>query len=141
MFFFGCASHGAQGLVYLYPIGAWISGGVEWNIPHHHRANTFIPVQYKLEENADGSKTIWVGKLELRQRMRWAVGHTFFHRRYAGADDYGKEAGTPVNSKTNLKDFSKPKGKEVLYLIVNLLYHTLYEIRFPIQYGKIRIRV
>src|ERR1022692_5251627 len=26
-------------------IGAWISGGLEWNIPHHHRAATFIPVQ------------------------------------------------------------------------------------------------
>jgi uncharacterized protein DUF5107 len=47
-------------------IGAWISGGVEWNIPHHHRASTFIPVQYKVEENADGSKTIWVGELEVR---------------------------------------------------------------------------
>jgi tetratricopeptide (TPR) repeat protein len=57
-------------------IGAWISGGVEWNIPHHHRASTFIPVQYKVEENADGSKTIWVGELEVRQRMRWAVGYT-----------------------------------------------------------------
>jgi tetratricopeptide (TPR) repeat protein len=57
-------------------IGAWISGGVEWNIPHHHRASTFIPVQYKVEENADGSKTIWVGELEVRQRMRWVVGYT-----------------------------------------------------------------
>ena len=57
-------------------IGAWISGGVEWNIPHHHRASTFLPVQYKAEENADGSKTVWVGELELRQRMRWAVGYT-----------------------------------------------------------------
>jgi tetratricopeptide (TPR) repeat protein len=57
-------------------LGAWISGGVEWNIPHHHRASTFLPVQYKLEENADGSKTIWVGELEVRQRMRWAVGYT-----------------------------------------------------------------
>jgi len=57
-------------------IGAWMSGGVEWNIPHHHRASTFIPVQYKIEENADGSKTVWVGELELRQRMRWAVGYT-----------------------------------------------------------------
>ncbi len=28
------------------------------------------------EENADGSKTIWVGELEVRQRMRWAVGYT-----------------------------------------------------------------
>ena len=32
-------------------IGAWISGGVEWNIPHHHRASTFLPVQYRIEEN------------------------------------------------------------------------------------------
>jgi len=57
-------------------IGAWISGGIEWNIPHHHRASTFIPVQYSVEENADGSKTVWVGELEVRHRMRWAVGYT-----------------------------------------------------------------
>lgn len=57
-------------------IGAWISGGIEWNIPHHHRASTFIPVQYRMEENDDGSKTVWVGELELRHRMRWAVGYT-----------------------------------------------------------------
>jgi len=57
-------------------IGAWISGGVEWNIPHHHRASTFIPVQYRAERNRDGSATVWVGELELRHRMRWAVGYT-----------------------------------------------------------------
>ena len=43
--------------------GAWISGGVEWNIPHHHRASTFIPVQSSVEEGPDGSKTIWVGEI------------------------------------------------------------------------------
>jgi tetratricopeptide (TPR) repeat protein len=57
-------------------IGAWISGGIEWNIPHHHRASTFLPVQYRVEENADGSKTVWVGELEVRHRMRWAVGYS-----------------------------------------------------------------
>ncbi len=57
-------------------IGAWMSGGIEWNIPHHHRATTFLPVQSRLETNADGSKTVWVGELELRHRMRWAVGYT-----------------------------------------------------------------
>ena len=57
-------------------IGAWISGGIEWNIPHHHRATTFLPVQYRVEEGPDGSKTIWVGELEIRHRMRWAVGYT-----------------------------------------------------------------
>ena len=57
-------------------IGAWISGGIEWNIPHHHRASTVLPVQYRVEANADGSKTVWVGELEVRHRMRWAVGYT-----------------------------------------------------------------
>jgi tetratricopeptide (TPR) repeat protein len=56
--------------------GAWISGGVEWNVFHHHRATTFMPVDYTLEENADGSKTIWVGEIELRHRMKWLIGLT-----------------------------------------------------------------
>src|SRR5260370_5311849 len=57
-------------------IGAWISGVIEWNIPHHHRPTTFLPVQYRISDNEDGSKTVWVGELELRDRMRWAVGYT-----------------------------------------------------------------
>jgi tetratricopeptide (TPR) repeat protein len=57
-------------------LGAWISGGIEWDIPHHHRATSFLPVQYKIEEDADGSKTVWVSELELRDRMCWAVGVT-----------------------------------------------------------------
>ena len=57
-------------------LGAWISGGVEWNIPHHHRASSFMPVQYRLEDAGGGAKTVWVGELELRHRMRWAVGYT-----------------------------------------------------------------
>lgn len=57
-------------------LGAWISGGVEWNIPHHHRATTFMAVDWSTRENADGSKTVWVGELELRHRMRWLVGLT-----------------------------------------------------------------
>ena len=56
--------------------GAWISGGVEWNVFHHHRSTTFMPVDYALEANADGSKTVWVGEIELRHRMRWLIGLT-----------------------------------------------------------------
>ncbi len=59
-------------------LGAWISGGVEWNIPHHHRASSFMPVDYALVDNADGSKTVWVGEIELRHRMRWAIGLTLY---------------------------------------------------------------
>ena len=57
-------------------LGAWISGGVEWNVPHHHRASSFLPVDYKVEAGLDGSKTLWVGETELRHRLRWMVGLT-----------------------------------------------------------------
>ncbi|MDR3719826.1 MAG: DUF5107 domain-containing protein [Bryobacteraceae bacterium] len=57
-------------------LGAWISGGVEWNIPHHHRASSFMPVPYRIEENPDGSRTVWVGEMELRHEMRWVMGLT-----------------------------------------------------------------
>lgn len=57
-------------------LGAWISGGVEWNVFHHHRATSQYPIDYKLVDNGDGSKTIWVGEIENRHRMSWAVGMT-----------------------------------------------------------------
>ncbi len=57
-------------------LGAWISGGVEWNIPHHHRATSFMRVDSAFENRPDGSATIWVGELELRHRTRWLVGLT-----------------------------------------------------------------
>lgn len=59
-------------------IGAWMSGGVEWNIPDHHRASTMLPVDYRLVENTDGSKTVWVGETEYSRRMRWMVGLTLY---------------------------------------------------------------
>ena len=59
-------------------LGAWISGGIEWCIPHHHRATTFMPVDYTLQDNADGSKTVWVGEIELRHRTKWLVGLTLY---------------------------------------------------------------
>jgi tetratricopeptide (TPR) repeat protein len=57
-------------------LGAWISGGVEWNIPHHHRATTFMTVDHALVRNPDGSVTAWVGEVELRHRTKWVVGLT-----------------------------------------------------------------
>lgn len=55
-------------------LGAWISGGVEFNIPHHHRTTSFLPVDYALETQADGTKTIWIGETEFRHRLKWSVG-------------------------------------------------------------------
>ena len=62
-------------------LGAWISGGVEWNVPHHHRATSFLPVDYLLEEKPDGSKTVWVGETEWRHRLKWLVGVTLYPNR------------------------------------------------------------
>jgi tetratricopeptide (TPR) repeat protein len=59
-------------------LGAWISGGMEWNIPHHHRASSYLPVDHRLVKNPDGSSTIWIGEVELRHRMEWAVGITLY---------------------------------------------------------------
>ena len=55
-------------------LGAWISGGVEWNFPHHHRATTAMPIDWKFIANKDGSKTLWIGETELRRRLKWTIG-------------------------------------------------------------------
>ena len=56
--------------------GAWISGGIEFNWPQHHRPTTFMPVEAAAEENADGSKTVWVGEVEPFNRQKGMVGVT-----------------------------------------------------------------
>ncbi len=40
--------------------GPWISGGIEFNWPQHHRPTTYQPVDYILSENEDGSKSVLV---------------------------------------------------------------------------------
>jgi len=59
-------------------LGAWISGGIEWCVFHHHRNTTYMPVDYTLTENPDGSKTIWFGEFERRHRMKWIIGITLY---------------------------------------------------------------
>lgn len=59
-------------------LGAWLSGGVEWNLPHHHRASSFMPIDWRTEVNPDGSKTIWVGETELTERLKWSIGITLY---------------------------------------------------------------
>ncbi len=44
--------------------GPWISGGIEFNWPQHHRPSTFDPVEYTIKENENGSVTVWVGETE-----------------------------------------------------------------------------
>lgn len=58
--------------------GPWVSGGVEFNWPQHHRPTTFMPTEVTLQENPDGSKTCWMGEAEPFHRMRAAVGITVY---------------------------------------------------------------
>lgn len=45
-------------------VGPWISGGIEFNWPQHHRPTTYMPVDYLLQENEDGSKTLLVNDVD-----------------------------------------------------------------------------
>jgi tetratricopeptide (TPR) repeat protein len=50
--------------------GPWISGGIEFNWPQHHRPATFLPVDYEIEKHADGSATVWCGDHDPMARMK-----------------------------------------------------------------------
>jgi tetratricopeptide (TPR) repeat protein len=58
--------------------GPWISGGIEFNWPQHHRPSTFSPVDYAIEEHEDGSKTVWVNELEVMFRTKGMAGFTLY---------------------------------------------------------------
>lgn len=40
--------------------GPWISGGIEFNWPQHHRPTTYMPVDHMIQEHEDGRKTLLV---------------------------------------------------------------------------------
>jgi len=58
--------------------GPWISGGIEFNWPQHHRPNTFGPVDYMLKENEDGSCTLWVSEVDRMYGTKGNAGFTLY---------------------------------------------------------------
>jgi tetratricopeptide (TPR) repeat protein len=58
--------------------GPWVSGGVEFNWPQHHRPTTFHPMEATPRKNPDGSVTVWMGEAEPFYRMRGMVGITVY---------------------------------------------------------------
>jgi len=54
--------------------GPWISGGVEFNWPQHHRPATFLPVDTAVERSGSGDVTVWHTDLDPLQRMRGTHG-------------------------------------------------------------------
>lgn len=55
-------------------LGSWISGGLEFNWPFHHRASTFMPTDYCIERGDDGSVAVWLSEHEPIERMKGMVG-------------------------------------------------------------------
>ena len=56
--------------------GPWISGGIEFNWPQHHRPSTYMPVDCDIVENTDGSVTVWVNEMERMFHQKGMAGFT-----------------------------------------------------------------
>lgn len=56
--------------------GPWISGGIEFNWPQHHRPSTYLPVDCAIEEHEDGSVTVWINEYERMFHQKGAAGFT-----------------------------------------------------------------
>jgi len=50
--------------------GPWISGGIEFNWPQHHRPSTFMPADVHIEPHADGAATVWLSEHDPMARMK-----------------------------------------------------------------------
>ncbi|MGN0571534.1 MAG: DUF5107 domain-containing protein [Candidatus Fimenecus sp.] len=58
--------------------GPWISGGIEFNWPQHHRPSTFDAVDYTYFENADGSATVVMSEIENMFRTKGMARFTLY---------------------------------------------------------------
>ncbi|MBB5060309.1 tetratricopeptide (TPR) repeat protein [Granulicella aggregans] len=54
--------------------GPWISGGVEFNWPQHHRPATFMPVEIAIEREPDGAVTVWCSDHDPLSHMKGSHG-------------------------------------------------------------------
>ena len=59
-------------------LGPWISGGIEFNWPQHHRPTTFMPVDYLIQEHEDGSKTLLVNDVDQMYGTKGIAGFTLY---------------------------------------------------------------
>lgn len=59
-------------------VGPWISGGIEFNWPQHHRPTTFMPTDHIIRENADGSKSLYVNDIDQMYGTKGIIGYTIY---------------------------------------------------------------
>lgn len=56
--------------------GPWISGGIEFNWPQHHRPTTYLPVDYTMKEQEDGSCTLYIHDVDQMYGTQVMAGFT-----------------------------------------------------------------
>lgn len=54
--------------------GLWISGGLEFNWPFHHRPSTYMPVNFTTETKPDGTAITWLSECDPTDRTRCTIG-------------------------------------------------------------------
>jgi hypothetical protein len=59
-------------------LGPWISGGIEFNWPQHHRPTTFMPVDFTIQQGQDGTQTVWMGEAEPMRGLQVMTGFTLY---------------------------------------------------------------
>ena len=59
-------------------LGPWISGGIEFNWPQHHRPTTYMPVDCQIQQHDNGAKTVWLGEVEPMRGLQVMAGFTLY---------------------------------------------------------------
>lgn len=59
-------------------LGPWISGGIEFNWPQHHRPTTYMPVDHRIQQHDNGAQTVWMGEVEPMRGLQVMAGFTLY---------------------------------------------------------------
>lgn len=59
-------------------IGPWISGGIEFNWPQHHRPTTYGPTDFALHDNPDGSATVECSEVDQMYGTKGKISFTVY---------------------------------------------------------------
>ncbi len=58
--------------------GPWASGGIEINWPQHRKPSSLEQIDYVINENDDGSVTVWCGEIENMYHTKGMAGYTLY---------------------------------------------------------------
>ena len=99
--------------------GAWVSGGIEFNWPQHHRPTTCMKVDSWITENQDGSETAWIGEYEPLFGLKSTSGITIWPDR------------SYVTVKTRI--YNPTRAMQTFHWWANLAVHANkeYQLKFP----------